>query len=156
MTSPTVPPRPTHVFHQAMVSRFHQAFGHPVCDTVTIPDAKHRLLRVRLIAEELKEYADASGVPFEYKVGVLAEVSKEVNVIEAADALGDLDYVVQGSNVVWGFPGQEIFHAIHTSNMSKLGRDGKPVLDEHGKVVKGPNYKPPQGFIESILGKWGW
>jgi predicted HAD superfamily Cof-like phosphohydrolase len=133
------------------VREFHEAFNHPVATRPTIPPANIRRLRIALIAEELKELADASGVPFTYEIGSLGMVkpSTEVDIVEAADACGDLDYVVQGTNVVWGFPAEEIAIEVHRSNMSKLGRDGKPIYREDAKVLKGPSYRPPD--VKSII-----
>ena len=66
-----------------------------------------------------------------------------VDLIETADALGDLKYVVEGAALVFGIPLEPVFMEIHRSNMSKLGTDGKPIYREDGKVLKGPNYTPP-------------
>lgn len=82
--------------------------------------------------------------------GGLADVTDTVDLIEAADALGDLDYVVQGSNISFGFPSEAILEEIHASNMSKLGEDGKPIYREDAKVLKGPNYFKPN--IARVMG----
>lgn len=133
------------------VKDFHEAFGHPVEQQLTIPTRKTRLLRVRLIAEELKEYAIASGVPFDYTVAERPDqVGDNVDVVEAADALADLDYVTAGSWLVWGFPYLAVNVHVHDSNMSKLDAEGKAVQDEHGKVIKGPNFWEPD--IAAVLG----
>ena len=94
------------------------------------------LLRLRLITEELSELEQAMG--------------KE-DIVEIADALGDILYVVYGTVIAFGLHEkmQEIFNEIHDSNMSKMGADGKPVTDGSGKVIKGPNYFKPQ--IREIL-----
>lgn len=142
-----------------LVRAFHLAFDHPVADTINPGDKKLRELRVRLIAEELTELCEALGVALELTSNGFAsqfvcravKEDEEVDLVEAADALGDLDYVVQGSNLVFGFPAEAVLGEIHRSNMSKLGEDGLPVHREDGKVIKGPNYSPPD--LKPILGE---
>lgn len=150
-----------HTIH--LVKEFHRAFGHPINDDPTDPGNKQRLLRFRLVFEELMEFGRAIGIAGLADVDLEtfeAQLKEALSTFEilpgagidhvlAADALGDLDYVVQGSNLAFGYPAEEVVLEIHRSNMSKLGEDGKPLLDEHGKVVKGPNYAPPN--ILSIL-----
>jgi predicted HAD superfamily Cof-like phosphohydrolase len=137
-----------------VVREFHETFGHPISDAPTPSTAELRLLRVRLIAEELCELARASGVLLSLSSGLnqagemvsVQAINQDylpVDIVEMADALGDLDYVVQGANLVFGFPAPEITAEIHRSNMSKLGEDGKPIYREDKKVLKGPNYSPP-------------
>jgi len=169
MTSP-VPPSKRFALSYTLVKQFHETFKHPVATEPTPGTLAHRRLRVSLIAEELGELCQALGVTLELSVFPTGDVGDErnannvsngygmvkwigdatlchpddkVDLIEAADALGDLDYVVQGSNLVFGFQGPLIFEEIHNSNMSKLGADGQPIWDEMGKVVKGPNYYKP-------------
>lgn len=132
------------------VAEFHAAFNHPISETVTTGDEKLRILRVRLIAEELGELCEALGLKLNLNVnaGISISVepdehSKGVDLVEVADALGDLDYVVQGTNLVFGIPAQLVTQEIHRANMSKLGADGMPIYDEFGKVMKGPDYKAP-------------
>lgn len=134
------------------VRKFHQAFGHPVAQAPVPGTPELRRLRVALIAEELGELSVALGVKlditsdgirFDMNVSGGDDVSK-VDLVETADALGDLDYVVQGANLVFGIPAKEVFKAIHVSNMSKLGADGKPMRRADGKIMKGPDYAPPE------------
>ena len=134
------------------VRKFHQAFGHPVAQAPVPGTPELRRLRVALIAEELGELSVALGVKlditsdgirFDMNVSGGEDVSK-VDLVETADALGDLDYVVQGANLVFGIPAKEVFKAIHVSNMSKLGADGKPMRRADGKIMKGPDYAPPE------------
>ncbi|RQP13269.1 MAG: hypothetical protein EAS51_00190, partial [Microbacteriaceae bacterium] len=104
------PARPT----VELVREFHEAFGHPVAEAPTPGTKKLRELRVKLIAEELTELCDALGVELEiirsaqdgeWRVRVEATAEDDaVDLVEAADALGDLDYVVSGANLVFGFP----------------------------------------------------
>lgn len=127
---------------QQQVLEFHQIFGAPVADKPTlIPEADWKL-RVGLILEELIELEDA------FLAGDL---------IEVADALGDLRYVVDGGGVQTGIDLDPIVDEIHRSNMTKLGADGKPIISRGeeldgkplGKVLKGPNYEEPD--IASVL-----
>jgi predicted HAD superfamily Cof-like phosphohydrolase len=144
-----------HSIHR--VREFHETFGHPVASAPTAATLGVRELRVKLIAEELMELCVALGVELRIEetrgyshVSVMAyKYDTDVNLVEAADALGDLDYVVQGSNLVFGFPAETIADEIHRSNMSKAGPDGKPIRREDGKILKGPNYTPPD--IEACL-----
>ena len=138
-----------------LVKEFHLAFGHPVADLPNESTPELRALRVRLIAEELMEFADSLGVFLEINTAVdlcyvMADPEAEVDLIGAADGLGDLDYVVQGANLVFGFPAEAVLAEIHRSNMSKLGPDGKPIYREDMKVLKGPDYSPPN--LAPILG----
>ena len=85
-------------------------------------------LRYNLIDEELKE---------------LRQALDERNLIEVADALTDLLYVVYGAGHSFGVNLDKCFEEVHNSNMSKLGEDGEPIYREDGKVLKGPNYWQP-------------
>lgn len=146
-------------YHATPVLEFHKAYGHPVELFPTVPTIEQRLLRVKLLAEELTEFASACNVAVqieqtldgEYKVLVIQEEEQDrCDLIEAADALGDLRYVVDGGNLIFGFPGEDVLGEIHGSNMSKLGADGKPITRPDGKTLKGPNYRPPN--LAPILG----
>jgi predicted HAD superfamily Cof-like phosphohydrolase len=159
-----------------LVRQFHEVFKHPVAKELTVGNAHLRRLRVLLIANELAELAQALGVPLELEVKPVRLTSGEhnpkdvmngmvkkewvapaelcysdnlVDLVETADALGDLDYVVQGGNLAFGIPAGLCMYAIHQSNMSKLGEDGLPIWDKDGKVVKGPNFKEPN--IKGVL-----
>jgi predicted HAD superfamily Cof-like phosphohydrolase len=150
----------THTIHS--VREFHRAFSHPIAKTPCIPTPEVRALRLKLIAEELCELADAWGFsmvvnshPFDTpaeqgnRVSCVPSPGAVVSLVEAADALGDLDYVVQGANLVAGYPAVKVLAAIQASNMSKLGADGKPVKRADGKIMKGPNYFKPD--IAAVL-----
>ena len=112
------------------VAEFHKAFGHPIKETPDLSDWVLNHLRCRLINEESEELAASIG--WQDKVGVL-------------DALLDLQYVLDGAFLALGFASVKdvAFAEVHRSNMSKLGTDGKPIYREDGKVIKGPNYSPP-------------
>jgi len=92
-------------------------------------------LRYNLIDEELKE---------------LREALNERNIVEVADALTDLLYVVYGAGHSFGINLDKCFEEVHNSNMSKLGEDGSPIYREDGKVLKGPNYWSPN--LKNVLG----
>lgn len=145
---------PAPPYHDTPVKEFHEGFDHLVNWTPTVPPIEVRLLRVKLLAEELVEFSQACGMDLRIddgEVEVFAEMDSDdiVDLVEAADALGDLRYVIDGGNLNFGFPGAKILAEIHRSNMSKLGSDGKPVKREDGKILKGPNYFKPD--IASIL-----
>lgn len=141
-----------------MVREFHATFLQPVRDTPTTPTPAEVELRLRLIAEEFLELADAS----DYVV-IVSNLNGSHNIrlerahkhpfdpVEAADALGDLDYVVAGAHLYFGFDGTAVVTEIHRSNMSKLGVDGLPIFRSDGKVLKGPNYTRPD--IRSVLSR---
>ncbi len=131
------------------VAEFHRAFGHPIADTLNVQTRELRRLRVELIAEELREFAQAAGVPLKCEVGSVQECSGHCDFVEMADALGDIEYVTLGAQLVFGIPGAAVMSEIHRANMSKLGTDGKPIYREDKKVLKGPNYRAPD--IEAVL-----
>lgn len=146
-----------------MVREFHMAFGHPAPDTLTEPDLKTIKLRLSLITEELSELfeavvdkSSACGVDssscfkeLQASIGSLIQDDITYDVVEAADALADIVYVTNGTAAVMGLPFDKINSEVHSSNMSKLGEDGRPIYDENAKVLKGPNYFKPA--IRGIL-----
>ena len=113
-----------------LVAEFHRAFGHPINDSPTIDDLDLNDLRKQLLREEL---------------GELAQALDDDDAIGVLDALCDLQYVLDGAFLAFGF--HKVKDAavteVHRSNMSKLGADGKPVVRDDGKILKGPNYSPP-------------
>lgn len=110
---------------QHLVREFHEAFG---LSLDVEPDTELRRLRRNLIEEETQELAEA------LTLGDVMEIAKE---------LADLVYVAYGTAVSLGIDLDLVIEQVHASNMSKLGADGKPVLREDGKVLKGPGYRPP-------------
>lgn len=144
------------------VREFHEKFEHPIADKLTESTDDIRRLRLKLIAEEVAELAEALGynlavVPNSGRPGHSIFITQHYptyppNMVEVADALGDIDYVVQGANLVFGIPSEAVSAAIHKSNMTKLGDDGKPIKSSDGKIVKGPNYAPPTDDIRTLLG----
>jgi predicted HAD superfamily Cof-like phosphohydrolase len=121
------------------VKEFHEAFGLGVNESpiAKLTDQKLKL-RFDLMAEENDEYLMAA---------------KNNDLIEVADALGDMLYILCGTILEHGmqYKIEEVFNEIQQSNMSKLGANGKPIYREDGKVMKGPNYFKPD--ILKILEK---
>jgi predicted HAD superfamily Cof-like phosphohydrolase len=121
------------------VQDFHEAFGLGVRQTPTANLAPKTLqLRYDLMKEENEEYLEAA---------------LNNDLVEVADALGDMLYILCGTIIEHGMQDkiEEVFEEIQRSNMSKLGEDGKPIYREDGKVLKGPNYFKPD--IGGILNK---
>ena len=121
----------------AAVSEFHKAFGLGMKESPTANlGIKKNLLRYELMREENEEYLEAAN---------------NNDLMEVADALGDMLYILCGTIIEHGMQHkiEEVFNEIQRSNMSKLGDDGKPIYREDGKVLKGPNYFKPN--IQSIL-----
>ena len=117
------------------VRKFMETFGQRVTTKPQFPDKKTMQLRFDLIKEELDE---------------LEEAMKTRNLQEIADALTDILYVTYGAGFAYGINLDKCFKEVQRANMSKLGKDGKPLYNEKGKVMKGPNYSPPdlKKFIE--------
>lgn len=147
--------------HKTMVHEFHSIYGLPIAHNSNVGTVEYRQLRARLILEEAIEFALAAGLDiwctdtkFITHIDDLTIVESKnrpiPNLIEMADGLGDLDYVVQGANLVFGLPSEDIFTEIHRSNMSKLDDNGNPIIRVDGKILKGPNYFKPR--IAKILG----
>jgi len=137
------------------VREFHEVFGHPVSDEPVVPADDRVTLRLALILEEALELADAMGFYSEdvkELVGVMLDRGPLVpgNLVGIADALGDLDYVVNGAALEHGIDLPAVTAEIHRSNMTKLGPDGKPIYREDGKILKGTDYEPPR--LEAVLG----
>ena len=110
------------------VGLFMTTFGQEVKKKSGFSSNKINDLRINLIEEELKEFKDA--------------MSKK-DLKEVADALTDILYVTYGAGHAFGINLDDCFEEVQKSNMSKLGSDGKPIYNEHGKVMKGPNYFKP-------------
>ncbi len=124
----------------ADVADFHEAVGQPVLDKPTVPEDDRVQLRWKLIEEEYTEL-------FEGMFDDCGNV--EVNLVETADALGDLIYVLVGTALEMGIPLDKVWNEIQRSNMSKMGPDGKAIVRPDGKILKGPGFSPPD--IEGCL-----
>jgi predicted HAD superfamily Cof-like phosphohydrolase len=123
----------------ASVELFHKSFGLGVSHSMKADlGAAKNQLRFNLMDEENKEYLEAA---------------KNNDLVEVADALGDMLYILCGTILEHGmqYKIEEVFEEIQRSNMSKLGKDGKPIYREDGKVLKGPEYFKPN--IQAILDK---
>jgi predicted HAD superfamily Cof-like phosphohydrolase len=135
------------------VREFMGAMGQQVRPSPELPTIEQRMLAVRLIAEELLELAEAYGVRLvaisrgregpRYMHALPQEIGDPPDLVAAAKELTDLEYVVTWAFCSAGLPQRELGEAVHASNMTKLDDEGRPVHDQHGKVVKGPNYRPP-------------
>ena len=110
------------------VRLFMKTYGQEVKDKADFSDARTNKLRIDLIKEELEE---------------LTQAMNEKNLLEVADALTDILYVTYGAGHAFGIDLDKCFDEVQNSNMSKLGEDGKPIYNESGKVMKGPNYFKP-------------
>lgn len=121
------------------VAQFHNSFGLGVAEKpkANLGSTKNQL-RFNLMDEENKEYYEAA---------------ENNDLVEVADALGDMLYILCGTILEHGMQHiiEEVFEEIQRSNMSKLGADGQPIYREDGKVLKGPDYFKPN--IKSILDK---
>ncbi len=110
------------------VKKFMKTFGQEVKEKAEFPNDKITSLRLDLIKEELAELQVA--------------INKK-DIKEVADALTDILYVTYGAGHAFGINLDKCFEEVQNSNMSKLGDDGKPIFNDKGKVMKGPNYFKP-------------
>ena len=110
------------------VKKFMEVFGQEVKTKAEFPPEKIIKLRYNLIKEELDEFEEAL---------------KDRDLKEVADALTDILYVTYGAGHAFGIDLDKCFNEVQMSNMSKLDEDGKPIYNDHGKVMKGPKYFQP-------------
>ena len=110
------------------VKKFMETFGQEIKEKASFPNDKITSLRYDLIKEELDE---------------LKEAIDNKDIKEVADALTDILYVTYGAGHAFGINLDECFKEVQNSNMSKLGPDGKPIYNDKGKVMKGPDYFKP-------------
>jgi len=110
------------------VKLFMLTFGQEVKTKASFSDEKTNQLRLDLIAEELDELKNAM---------------ESKDLLEVADALTDILYVTYGAGHAFGIDLDKCFEEVQNSNMSKLGENGKPIYNESGKVMKGPDYFKP-------------
>jgi predicted HAD superfamily Cof-like phosphohydrolase len=110
------------------VGTFMKTFGQEVKTKPSLSSDKINKLRIDLIKEELEE---------------LTEAMQKKDLLEVADALTDILYVTYGAGHAFGINLDACFNEVQNSNMSKLDKDGKPIYNESGKVMKGPNYFKP-------------
>ena len=110
------------------VGVFMKTFGQEVKNKPSLSSDKINQLRISLIKEELDE---------------LKQAMNNKDILEVADALTDILYVTYGAGHAFGIDLDKCFQEVQKSNMSKLGEDGKPIYNDKGKVMKGPNYFKP-------------
>ena len=110
------------------VKKFMKTFGQEIKEKASFPNDNITSLRYELIKEELDEFREA--------------IDKK-DIKEVADALTDILYVTYGAGHAFGIDLDKCFEEVQNSNMSKLGNDGKPIYNDKGKVMKGPNYFKP-------------
>lgn len=118
------------------VKEFHEKFKQENGFSPTLITEQEAELRHKIMVEEVDEYLEAA---------------KSNDMVGVADALGDQLYILCGTILKHGMQHiiEDVFDEIHRSNMSKLGPDGEPILREDGKIIKGPNYQPPD--IQNII-----
>ena len=114
--------------HFEKVGVFMKTFGQNVKQSSSFSSEKINALRISLIKEELDE---------------LIEAMNKKDLVEVADALTDILYVTYGAGHAFGINLDDCFEEVQNSNMSKLDKDGKPIYNDKGKVMKGPNYFKP-------------
>lgn len=119
----------------AIVREFHERFGVPVVDSPKLPDLDRALLRYQLITEEYEEFREASA---------------NRNLIEVADSLADMVYVIYGTALEYGIDLDRVLDEVHRSNMSKVWSDGSIHYRGDGKVLKPPTYS--KADIAGVLG----
>tara|TARA_B100001245_G_scaffold48590_1_gene32066 strand:+ start:268 stop:636 length:369 start_codon:yes stop_codon:yes gene_type:complete len=110
------------------VKTFMTTYGQEIKELASFPDENIIKLRLKLIKEELEE---------------LEQALNDKNLLEVADALTDILYVTYGAGHSFGINLDACFEEVQRSNMSKLDEDGKPIYNEYGKVMKGPNFSKP-------------
>lgn len=139
------------------VREFHEKFGHPVHQQPNIPETKIVKLRLALILEEFIELTEACVnldtensktalsllTKAEEALKHLSDADMDVDLVEVADALTDINYVTYGAGHCFGVDLDACMQEVQRSNMSKLGEDGKPIYNEQGKIMKGPHYSQP-------------
>ena len=120
------------------VKSFMKTFGQEVKSSPSLSSTQINKLRYNLIKEELEEFKQA--------------LDKN-DLLEVADALTDILYVTYGAGHAFGIDLDACFKEVQNSNMSKLGNDGKPIYNDQGKVMKGPNYFKPDlsKFVKWIV-----
>lgn len=131
-----------------MVEAFHKAMGLPVREQAEMPNEAARQLRCHLLLEETLEFIRASGFSVVVNDAVVSTNSARIfpdyepNLAAMAHENADVRVITLSTDLYGGFP-PEVFAEVMRANMSKLGTDGHPVVRKDGKVLKGPNYRPP-------------
>lgn len=135
-----------------LVREFHRVYGQSIADAPHVDDRALNELRIKLLTEELKELAEALGFKLDFTI---ADDVLPTDKVETLDALTDLQYVLDGAYLSLGFHALKdaALVEVHRSNMSKLGDDGRPVLREDGKILKGPRFSRPN--LAAVLASLG-
>lgn len=110
------------------VAEFHQIFDHPIAKYPKLPDDDMRILRVNLLKEEFEEYMRGE---------------ENDDIVDIADALADIIYIVCGTALAYGIPLDRVFEEVHKSNMAKLDENGNVIRREDGKILKPAGWQPP-------------
>lgn len=156
LVSEDMPPIPATV--RAQVVEFHKAFNVPIPSKPAVPKTDRVRLRARLDFEESFELLEACGANSQWLDLAKRAVANAIDSIEAAnvdivavaDALADKDYINAGTWLEFGINSEPVAAEVHRSNRTKFGSE----VREDGKILKGPNYKPPR--IEQALREQGW
>ncbi|AWA42572.1 phosphoribosyl-ATP diphosphatase [Trueperella pyogenes] len=141
---------------EALVRQFHETYALPIVHDRPDVDRERIHMRMSLIAEEFAEligavYGSQARSIIEQACDAARDADDHTrNTVETADALADLIYVIYGMALETGIPLADVLREVQSSNMSKLGADGKPIYREDGKVLKGPNFFDPD--IKAVLG----
>lgn len=148
--------------HNDMVREFHEAFGLMVRDVPDVGAADERELRVRLMLEEVLEFAKAANVRVAFMGANITSIEHlhihstpfgRPNLTAMAHELADVAYVTHGTAVQLGIPLLACAEEVHSANMRKLGPDGKPIIDERGKVRKPDGWRPAD--VGAVLKRLG-
>ena len=140
--------------NQDKVKEFMKLAGQATPEKIVEPDDKTKILRVKLLMEELLEFADAAGVKVNvgFEVDITDfdfEVVNKSDFVEVADAFADIEYVLHGAAISYGINSQEVFEVVHDSNLKKFGPGG--YKNSLGKWIKPPDWEKPD--IASVLEK---
>ena len=144
---------------EGLVARFHRVYGLPIVTDGPSLDREHLHMRMSLIAEEFAELVGAvygpssRGILVEAFTGAIAVDEDERDLVETADALADLVYVIYGMALETGIDLPGVLAEVQRSNMSKLGADGRPIHRADGKVLKGPDFFGPD--VAGVLARGG-
>lgn len=141
---------------ESLVREFHETYNLPIVTDTPSVDRPRVNMRMKLIAEEFAELVGAvygknarKTIEDAYQKAVSLD-DQTRDVIESADALADLTYVIYGMALEMGIPLSKVLSQVQASNLSKLDANGKPIYREDGKVLKGPDFFPPN--IAQALG----
>lgn len=154
--------------HYQKVVNFHRIYNQPVRATSNQVIPREEVeLRMKLIAEEFTELADAAGfgasiavwdklsdksLISKYNTKVKPNIKPSYNAVEVADGLADLLYVTYGAAASFGIPISLVFDEVHASNLSKLDKNGHPIVRDDGKILKSENFFVPR--IAELLEDW--